>query len=118
MATILDGQVLSGLNFGIISVTTSLEEDTTTPREFGLDQNYPNPFNPTTTIRYRLAESTAVTLTVYDMNGRVVSTLVNDRQNAGEYTVAFDASSLASGVYVYRLVAGSHVFTQKLTLIK
>ncbi len=118
MATILDGQVLSGLNFGIVSVTTSLEDDTTMPREFGLDQNYPNPFNPTTTIRYRLAESAAVSLTVYDMNGRVVSTLVNDRQNAGEYTVAFDASSLASGVYVYRLVAGTHVFTQKLTLIK
>jgi hypothetical protein len=118
VASVLDGQIINGVNFGIVSVTTSIDDDETMPLEFGLDQNYPNPFNPTTTIRYRLAESAAVTLTVYDMNGRVVSTLVNDRQNAGEYTVAIDASSLASGVYVYRLVAGSHVFTQKLTLVK
>jgi hypothetical protein len=113
------GQSVSGLNFGLRNLgTTSIDDDSTVPREFGLDQNYPNPFNPTTTIQYRLAEASSVQLSVFDMNGRVVASLVNDRQSAGEYSIAFDASALASGVYVYRLVAGGHVFTQKLTLIK
>jgi hypothetical protein len=116
---LIDGLVVKGLNFGLFgSMATNLDDEMGLPVEFSLDQNYPNPFNPTTSIRYELAESIQVTLTVYDMNGRVVATLVDKQQNAGAYTVVFDATKLASGVYVYRLQAGSHVFTQKLTLIK
>ncbi len=113
------GMNVSGLNFGLKNLsTTSIDDDSALPREFGLDQNYPNPFNPSTTVRYSLAETSLVQLSVYDMNGRLVSTLVNTNQNAGVYTVNFDATDLASGVYIYRMTAAGRVFTQKLTLIK
>ena len=86
---------------------------------FDLEQNYPNPFNPTTTIDYQLAEPRSVRLIVFDVNGRIVAILVNDQvQPAGRYSVHFDASDLASGVYMYRLVAGSTMITRKLTLLK
>lgn len=116
--TLSNSSTNATLSFGLNRISTALDDDHLLPREFGLDQNYPNPFNPSTTIRYRLAEAAPVQLTVFDMNGRIVANLVHSTQSAGEYSVAFDASSLASGVYVYRLVAGSHVFTKKLTLIK
>lgn len=73
------------------------------PNEFELAQNYPNPFNPTTTISYRLSTTSHVTLTVHDVLGREVATLVNERRNAGRYSARFDASGQASGVYFYRL---------------
>ena len=114
----MDGEKTEGLSFGMRSLSTGLEEEAQTPLEFGLEQNYPNPFNPTTTIRYQLAEATPVNLTVYDLNGRVVATLVDKQQNAGTYVVTLDAAKLASGVYMYRLQAGGKTFTQKFTLIK
>jgi Secretion system C-terminal sorting domain len=67
-----------------------------------LSQNFPNPFNPSTTIKYELPKSSEVTLSVYDMLGRQVSMLVNDRRSAGVHEVKFDGSNLASGVYFYR----------------
>lgn len=73
------------------------------PIEFALDQNYPNPFNPVTTIDYDLPGFGSVKLKIYDMLGREVRTLVNTRQEAGRYKVNFDATSLASGIYLYRL---------------
>ncbi len=88
------------------------------PTRFSLDQNYPNPFNPSTTIRYELPKSSVVRLSVYDILGREVSVLVNERKNAGEYEVQFDARNLASGIYFYILQAGLFVETKKLLLVR
>jgi hypothetical protein len=81
-------------------------------------QNYPNPFNPTTVISYQLPVSSEVRLDVFDLLGRKVATLVNERQSTGTYEVTFDASHLASGVYLYRLQAGDFSVSKKLFLIK
>lgn len=86
--------------------------------EFKLDQNYPNPFNPSTTISYSVAENADVTLNVFNMLGKKVATLVNSTQSEGSYTVTWDASNVASGIYIYRLQAGNKVFTRKMNLIK
>ncbi len=88
------------------------------PDEYSLDQNYPNPFNPTTFIRYQLPVSSFVTLNVYDVLGREVKTLVNARESVGDYSVTFNASNLPSGVYLYRLQAGTFIQTKKLVVIK
>jgi hypothetical protein len=88
------------------------------PKHFVLEQNYPNPFNPTTVIRYQLPASAPVTLAVYDLLGREVRTLVNERMNAGVYEVAFDGSGLSSGVYFYRLSAGDFVQTKRLMILR
>ncbi len=87
-------------------------------RAFELAQNYPNPFNPTTTIRYQIPTAETVSLKVYDVLGKEVATLVNGRQEAGSYTVPFNAARLASGVYFYRLQAGGFVETKKMLLVK
>lgn len=83
-----------------------------------LRQNYPNPFNPSTTITYELSAVSHVTLKVYDVLGKEVKTLVNERETAGSYSITFDASKLPSGVYFYRLQAGSYSKTMKLLLLK
>ncbi|MDZ7717251.1 MAG: T9SS type A sorting domain-containing protein [Balneolaceae bacterium] len=88
------------------------------PDDFTLNQNYPNPFNPTTVISYELPQSAEVRLDVYDMVGRHIATLVNEQTSAGRHTVNFDASQLSSGVYLYRLQAGSTIMTKKLTIVK
>jgi ligand-binding sensor domain-containing protein len=88
------------------------------PREFRLLQNYPNPFNPSTNIKYELQRSSEVRLTVYDMLGREVSVLVNEKKDAGVHEVKFDGTGLSSGVYFYRLTAGSFTQTRKLVLMK
>jgi Secretion system C-terminal sorting domain len=80
--------------------------------------SYPNPFNPNTTIRYSIPQTAIVTLEVFDDVGRGVATLVNEKKNAGEYSVQFDASKLGSGVYICRLVVGNNLLTNKLVLLK
>ncbi|HAP36526.1 MAG TPA: hypothetical protein DCQ28_11510 [Bacteroidetes bacterium] len=89
-----------------------------TPAQFSLDQNYPNPFNPTTTIAFSIPQAGNVTLKIFDALGREVATLVNGVRSAGEFNVVFNASSLASGMYLYCLQAGSYVETKKLVLMK
>ena len=86
-----------------ISSPASVEETDLAPAGFLLEQNYPNPFNPSTTIRYALPKSSVVRLSVYDLLGREVSILVNERKDAGVHSARFDARNLSSGVYLYRL---------------
>lgn len=88
------------------------------PYVFRLHHNYPNPFNPTTNISYEIPEAGDVRIQVYDVLGRQVATLVNEYQNAGFYTLQFDASRLASGQYIYRIQAGNRTMTRTMTLIK
>jgi hypothetical protein len=83
-----------------------------------LRQNYPNPFNPTTTIAFGIRESVRASLRVYDMLGREVEVLTDDVFSPGEYKATFDGSNYASGIYFYRLVAGSFVQTRKMQLVK
>ncbi len=85
---------------------------------YNLEQNYPNPFNPTTVIKYQLANPGFVTISVYNMLGMEIAKLVNEEKSAGEYEVEFDASNLSSGIYFYRLQAGSFVETKKMLLLK
>ena len=92
--------------------------DNNFPESFQLKQNYPNPFNPTTTITYDVADAGLVKLEVFDVLGRKVTELVNERKAAGSYSKNFDAGSLSSGMYIYRLQAGEKVFTQKMMLVK
>jgi hypothetical protein len=90
----------------------------TMPVTYELSQNYPNPFNPTTTIRYQLPKDGMVTLKVYDILGAEVATLVNEEKIVGRYEVSFDASRLASGVYIYRLQANDYIAVKKMVLLK
>ena len=90
----------------------------TLPKEFSLSQNYPNPFNPSTNIEFSLPEQSIVRLTIFNMLGQKVATLANERKEAGVYTVNWNASSVASGVYFYRLNVGNKVFTKRMMLIK
>ncbi len=90
----------------------------TVPDHYALNQNFPNPFNPSTKISFALPEAQNVKLVVHDIMGREVATLVNERRTAGTHQVEFDASSLASGVYFYKIEAGSFTETKKMLLVK
>ena len=93
------------------------------PTVFALEQNYPNPFNPSTQIRYALPEATSVVITVYDMMGRKVRTLVQDTQSAGYHTALWNATNdrglpVSAGMYIYTLQAGDHHHMKKMVLLK
>ncbi len=103
---------------GQFEYSTVIEVDAGLPKQFALQQNYPNPFNPTTVINYQLPVASNVSLKVYDVLGKEVMTLVNGRQEAGDYNVSLNAASLSSGVYFYRLQSGSFVETKKMMLVK
>jgi alpha-tubulin suppressor-like RCC1 family protein len=124
----LNGQLGNGTNTeyytlpvkvsGTWQAMTSVGKQKNLLTGFALEQNYPNPFNPTTTISYTLPASGFVVLTVYDILGRKITSLIESVQAAGEHQINFDASSLPSGVYVYRLQAGEHVSARKMILQK
>jgi hypothetical protein len=97
---------------------TGIAENPDAPARWVLDQNYPNPFNPTTVIRYELPAVSDVRLALYDLLGREVAVLVNEEQVSGVHEVRFDASGLASGVYVYRLQSGGRAETRTLVYMK
>jgi len=100
------------------TLPVSVETISSIPAKFRLLAPYPNPFNPSTTIEYSIDQAVRVELTVYDLLGRQVSSLVNEPQTAGEYSVKFDASGLASGVYFIRFTAGDFVESVKVVLAK
>jgi hypothetical protein len=109
----------------ILDNTTSIElsDNYSQPSKFLLNQNFPNPFNPATVIEYSLpkevkSEKSEVSLIVYDILGREVITLVNEHQRPGDYTINFDASSLSSGVYFYKLSTGHFSDSKKMILLK
>ncbi len=118
-----DGNLYAGTSNGVwetpwSQVLTGTHQSPVMPSGFSLSQNYPNPFNPTTTIRFAVPSSGLVSLNVYDVLGRLVRTLVNERKSSGTYEVMFDASGLSSGVYFYRITAGSYSQAKKLLLMK
>jgi len=98
-------------------VATDVEKEEV-PVTYSLDQNYPNPFNPTTQIKYSILNAGNVSLKVFDVLGREVADLVNQQQDAGHYTVNFNASSLSSGIYFYRIESGSFISVKKMMLVK
>jgi hypothetical protein len=110
-------QPYSGLATTTIG-TSSVSSPPLLSKEFTLAQNFPNPFNPSTVIRYQLSATTEVRLEVVDVLGRKMVTLVNQKQSSGDYSASFNAANLASGVYFYRLQAGSFVETRKMMLVK
>ena len=107
----------SGISYNI-TLTGVVERGSGIPKEFALQQNYPNPFNPTTEIVYDVPKTSFVKLSVFNMLGQKVADLVNGEQNPGTYAAPFNASNLSSGIYFYRLSAGSFVSTKKMILIK
>ena len=98
-------------------MTTGIEDVSGVIKDFEL-YNYPNPFNPSTTISYRLRTGNRIKLTIFDILGHEITTLVDEQQAAGAYSVSFNASQLAGGVYFYRLQAGQNIQTRKMLLVK
>jgi len=110
------GLLIYNENGVVVSVEEELEEYVI--NSYALEQNYPNPFNPSTGIRYEIGDTRFVTLKVYDVLGREVAVLVNEQLSAGSYEVEFDAESLTSGIYFYKLQSGSFIESRKMMLIK
>lgn len=105
-------------NDGKSEYSSTIEVDLGLPTEYSLLQNYPNPFNPETVISWQSAVGGHISLKVYDVLGREVATLINEVREAGRYSVEFNAAHLASGTYMYRLIAGDFVQTKKMVLLK
>jgi Secretion system C-terminal sorting domain len=126
------GDSISLFSNARLGINTAVDDDEQLIKTFRLEQNYPNPFNPTTKIKFTIPTSPQsppykggevtrgwfVQLKVYDILGKMVATLVNEEKLPGEYEVVFNASSLPSGIYFYRLITGSHSVTKKLVLLK
>jgi hypothetical protein len=96
----------------------AVEREDGVPKEYALSQNYPNPFNPTTTIQFALPKEGRVSVKVYDVLGREEATLVDEEMPPGSYRVIWNAASAASGVYFYRIVAGSFAATKRMVLVR
>ncbi len=103
---------------GTFSYSNVVEVKITSPLSFSLSQNYPNPFNPTTKINYTVPFDSKVTISVYSITGELVTELVNNNLAAGSYSAEFNGSSLASGMYIYKMTAGSFTQTYKMMLMK
>jgi len=106
-------------NAGIVTKTSLVSQLTSAiPSCYSLSQNYPNPFDPSTKIQFSLTRRSYVTLTIFDLLGREVATLVSEEHSAGSYNTRWDATGMASGIYLYRLQAGDFVETKKLILFR
>ena len=108
----------SGFLFSAGLLTDIANDDLGIPTEYNLSQNYPNPFNPSTKIKYSVPEVANVRVEIFNTLGQSIEILVNEEQAAGFYSLEFNASSLASGVYIYRMISNNYVETKKLMLLK
>jgi len=99
-------------------IVSSLREAVALPEAFSLDRAYPNPFNPTTTLNFAIPVDSEVSLSVYNLQGREVSTLIDANMDVGYHSVIWNADSYSSGVYFVKMIAGEYISTQKLMLIK
>jgi carboxypeptidase T len=121
-----DGWYLDDIGIFIYTIPVHISDDSEPVYTFSLEQNYPNPFNPSTKIHYTIPsgitngakQSQLVTFKIYDVLGNKISTLVNEEKPAGSYEIEFDATGLSSGIYFYKLQAGSFVETKKMILLK
>ena len=107
----------------IVSVMLSNDQEVAIPTVYSLEQNYPNPFNPSTQIRYALPEDAMVTISIYDMMGRKVRTLVNQSMSPGYHTTLWNATNdnglpVSAGMYIYTIHAGSYHHMKKMVLLK
>jgi hypothetical protein len=123
----VDNNILSSIYYyrlkqidfdGSFSYSNVVEINADLPTEFKLSQNYPNPFNPTTKISYSVPFDSKVTISVYSVTGELIAELLSDFVSAGVYSVDFDGSNLASGMYIYRMTAGNFIQTNKMMLLK
>ncbi|MDP6877460.1 MAG: T9SS type A sorting domain-containing protein, partial [Candidatus Marinimicrobia bacterium] len=118
----IDGDTLT-FEVPIVVQVVSAVTESFAPEQFSLHQNYPNPFNPVTTLRYDLPENSLVNITIYDMMGREVKTIVNQTQDAGYRSVVWDATNdygnpVSAGIYLYQIQAGNYIQTKKMVLLK
>ena len=125
VGTIRNPTVRTSIDFTARVIPVSVEDEKVTVKDFYLQQNYPNPFNPSTKINFGLKKAGNVEITVYNILGNKVATLLNGYKPAGNHSVSFDASNLpagrqglSSGVYLYRIVTNEFVQTRKMILIK
>jgi hypothetical protein len=116
--TLSAGERFVDADFGYDTFPVATEHTSNVPQHYDLHTNYPNPFNPTTMISYDLPEAAAVTLTVVGLVGRTVRALASGMKPAGTYEVSFDATTLPSGVYFYRLEAGDYVDTRPMVVVR
>ena len=110
-------------DIAFLNSLTGVHNNSTSPVNYNLSQNYPNPFNPSTTIKYALPNASNVVLRIYDIMGREIRTLVNEEKNAGTYSALWDGrnnngTTVSSGIYLYKINAGSYVETKKMILVK
>ena len=103
---------------GRVNYSSIVEVEFNVPKDFVLHQNYPNPFNPSTTIKYAVPKTSLVNIKVYDLTGQEVASLVNEVKEAGPYEIKFDARNLASGVYLYRMIADNFTSVRKFNVLK
>jgi hypothetical protein len=119
-----DTNLFAGTYYGGIwrrplsEMITDVESEQQLPTNFALEQNFPNPFNPVTNFQFSIVNRQLTILKVYDLLGREIATLVNEEKQPGTHTVQWDASNVASGVYLYQLKAGAYTETRKLLLLK
>jgi len=112
----LTGAIINGKNYGTIVGVKNYKSSL--PNKVSLSNNYPNPFNPATTINYQIPKASNVQIKVYDVLGKEVAELVNEKKEPGRYNVQFDASNLPSGLYFYRMQAGKFSEVRKMLLMK
>jgi hypothetical protein len=112
------GELSDTTSFYLSVSATGIDENDFVVTDYSLSQNYPNPFNPETTIDFALPKTDHVKINIYDMRGNLIEQLVNDNFNTGKYHVEFNATGLASGVYIYQLQTPAKVITKKMMLLK
>jgi len=114
----IQGAIINGVQYGQVNSVKDYATSRRIPDRFSLSQNYPNPFNPSTTIEYDLARRTNVHLSVFDLLGKKIATLVDEAQEPGTHRINFNASNLSSGLYYYELSAGEYHFHKKMALVR